>query len=140
MNSNLYLEPSPIPADGGFDVGRLPGSIDLRDLRDLHHPESPIRAIRAKCIDCSGGVATEARKCVAIGCPLWPFRTGDNPFRKPASDKQRANAAKATAVRMGRSAENEHSRRRFSEKTDRPGTIPHPGADRSKTSKSEGRS
>lgn len=80
MNLDHYLEPSPILADGGEKVGKLPDSIELRRLRDLGHPESPIKAIRAKCIDCSGGVAVEARKCVAIKCQLWPFRMGVNPF------------------------------------------------------------
>jgi hypothetical protein len=38
-----YLEPSPILADGGAQVGKLPGSIPLPDLRGLGHPESPIK-------------------------------------------------------------------------------------------------
>ncbi len=45
-----YLEPSPILADGGAQVGKLPGCIPLHDLRGLGHPESPIKAIRAKCL------------------------------------------------------------------------------------------
>ena len=53
--THRYLEPSPILADGSAQVGKLPGSIPLHDLRDLRHPESPIKAIRAKCLDCSGG-------------------------------------------------------------------------------------
>jgi hypothetical protein len=77
---HIYLEPSPIFADGGAQVGKLPGSIPLHDLRGLGHPESPIKAIRAKCLDCSGGNDAEVRKCVAPGCALWPFRMGVNPF------------------------------------------------------------
>jgi hypothetical protein len=80
MTLSRYLEPSPILADGGAQVGKLPGSIPLHDLRDLGHPESPIKAIRAKCLDCSGGNDAEVRKCVATGCALWPFRMGVNPF------------------------------------------------------------
>lgn len=95
--THRYLEPSPARADGGHHVGRLPGTIELRELRDLGHPESPTRAIRAKCIDCSGGSDTEARKCVAVGCPLWPFRMGSNPFR-PVSEAQLASAARARAA------------------------------------------
>src|SRR5258707_7606339 len=79
-----YLEPSPILADGGAQVGKLPGSIPLPDLRDLRHPESPIKAIRAKCLDCSGGNEAEVRKCVATGCALWPFRMGVNPVHGKA--------------------------------------------------------
>jgi len=80
MTLHRYLEPSPVLADGGAQVGKLPGSVPLHDLRDLRHPESPIKAIRAKCLDCSGGNDAEVRKCVATGCALWPFRMGVNPF------------------------------------------------------------
>jgi hypothetical protein len=65
---------------GGEKVGKLPGFIPLHDLRALGHPESPIKAIRAKCLDCSSGDRSEVRKCVASGCALWPFRMGVNPF------------------------------------------------------------
>lgn len=80
MNPNLYLERSPILSDGGHEVGKLPGFIPLPILRDLGHPESPVKAIRAKCLDCSGGSDSEARKCTAVRCPLWPFRMGVSPF------------------------------------------------------------
>lgn len=68
-----YLAPSPIHDDGGHQIGRLPTEISVETLRALGGPESPMKAIRAKCIDCSGGNTAEARKCVAIKCPLWPF-------------------------------------------------------------------
>ena len=80
VDRDNYVEPSPIAADNGEKVGRLPGSISLDDLRALGHPESPIKAIRAKCLDCSGHNDAEVRKCVAIGCALWPFRMGRSPF------------------------------------------------------------
>ena len=76
MNPNLYLEQSPIRADASAEVGKLPASIELRDLRDLGHPTIPARAIRAKCVDCSGGSRTEVRECAATGCALWPCRLG----------------------------------------------------------------
>lgn len=85
MNPDLYLETSPVVSDGGKKVGKLPASIELRDLRDLGHPVSPIRSIRAKCLDCSGGSDAEVRKCTAIGCALWPFRMGSNPFHARAA-------------------------------------------------------
>ena len=37
---------------------------------------SPLKAIRAKCIDCSGGNKAEVRLCPSKTCPLWPFRSG----------------------------------------------------------------
>jgi len=36
---------------------------------------TPLKAIRAKCLDCSGGSAQEVRKCPVKTCPLWPFRS-----------------------------------------------------------------
>ena len=43
---------------------------------------TPLQAIRAKCIDCSGDNETEVRLCHVEHCPQWPFRFGKNPFRK----------------------------------------------------------
>jgi hypothetical protein len=77
---DLYLEPSPYAVDKGNLIGKSPASISRADLLALGHPEGPTKAIRAKCLDCSSGSDTEVRKCVAIGCALWPFRMGRNPF------------------------------------------------------------
>ena len=43
-------------------------------------PLTPLRAIRARCLDCCGGSRSEVRKCVAHDCASWPFRMGKNPF------------------------------------------------------------
>jgi len=45
-----------------------------------HSRLSPLRAIREKCIDCSGGSIAEARRCEAVSCALWPFRAGRHPW------------------------------------------------------------
>ena len=45
-----------------------------------HNAQSPLRAIRAKCLDCSCYQASEVRLCEAIKCPLWPFRAGKHPW------------------------------------------------------------
>ncbi len=45
-----------------------------------HRPQSPLRAIRAKCLDCSCYQASEVRLCEAVKCPLWPFRAGKHPW------------------------------------------------------------
>lgn len=34
------------------------------------------QAIKAKCLDCSGGIRAEVRRCSATNCPLWPYRLG----------------------------------------------------------------
>ena len=40
---------------------------------------TPIKAIRAKCLDCCGGSMKEARLCPAEDCPLHPYRMGHRP-------------------------------------------------------------
>ena len=44
---------------------------------------TPLRAIRAKCIDCSAWSMKEVRECVMLDCPLYPYRLGKSPNRKP---------------------------------------------------------
>lgn len=43
---------------------------------------TPIKAIRAKCLDCSIFQPKEVRFCSAEECSLYPFRLGKNPNRK----------------------------------------------------------
>jgi hypothetical protein len=81
-----YLELATSGDAKGQNVGRLPRSIPLHDLRALGHPDSPIKAIRAKCIECSGGSMAEARLCHLTHCALWPFRMGHNPFYGKTDD------------------------------------------------------
>lgn len=47
-------------------------------MKDL----SPVKAIRAYCIECSGNSCKEVRECIIKNCPLYPFRLGKNPNRK----------------------------------------------------------
>ena len=62
---------------------------------------SPVKAIRAKCLDCSAWQATEVRLCVMHDCPLYPYRMGKNPNLKGKRGKgdpkalQRARAEKS---------------------------------------------
>lgn len=77
-----FLEPSPYADDGGENIGIDPRLLSVSDLRDLGHPESYPKIIRAKCLDCCGGQPSEVRKCVAVDCSLWPARMGVNPFHR----------------------------------------------------------
>lgn len=43
---------------------------------------SPLKAIRAKCLDCCADQPGEVRLCPSENCPLWPYRMGHNPNRK----------------------------------------------------------
>ena len=45
-----------------------------------HKPQSPLKAIREKCRDCSCYQIGEVRLCEAVNCPLWPFRAGKHPW------------------------------------------------------------
>lgn len=56
--------------------------------------KSPLKAIRLKCLDCSGGSWNEVSQCWAEDCPLHPFRFGKNPFRvkRVMSDEQKEAA------------------------------------------------
>ena len=42
---------------------------------------SPIKSIRIKCLECSGGQSKEVKDCVISDCSLYPFRMGKNPNR-----------------------------------------------------------
>ena len=44
-------------------------------------PKSPLKAIRAKCLDCSL-TSNEVKLCTVKDCALYPFRSGKNPYRK----------------------------------------------------------
>lgn len=47
-------------------------------MRNIAKP-SMAKAIRAKCMDCSGEQPPEVRECPLMQCPLWPYRFGCNP-------------------------------------------------------------
>ena len=40
---------------------------------------TPLKAIRAKCLDCCGGQKQEVKRCPCEDCTLRPFRFGKNP-------------------------------------------------------------
>jgi len=48
---------------------------------------TPLKAIRAKCIECVCGSKAEVRKCVIPSCPLYPYRMGHDPHRKGIGGK-----------------------------------------------------
>jgi len=49
---------------------------------------TPIKAIRAKCKDCSAGQVSEVRKCPLKECPLYPYRMGKRPSKIDSIKKQ----------------------------------------------------
>lgn len=42
-------------------------------------PQTALKAIRAKCLDCCSGSFNEVRDCGLTDCPLFHFRFGKNP-------------------------------------------------------------
>lgn len=56
-------------------------------LPDVDAKMTPIKAIRAQCIDCSGGSLKEVRECAFKDCPLHPYRMGKNPYHKNSKEK-----------------------------------------------------
>ena len=93
----------------GHSVGRDPRTMSADELVAIGHQRmSPIRAIRARCVDCCGGSLGEVRKCVATNCPAWPFRMGKNPWRTPPSGARRS-ASRASVARINADRKNNGS-------------------------------
>ena len=55
---------------------------------------TPVKTIRAKCLECSGGQPSEVRNCQIPECPLFPFRLGKNPNRKGIGNLKAFSAEK----------------------------------------------
>lgn len=87
------------------EVGHDPRSMSVDDLRAAGHERRPLLdAIRAHCIECSGGSRAEARRCTCISCNLWPFRMSSNPFRAEREMTDEQKAAAADRLRKAREA------------------------------------
>lgn len=82
----------------GQEVGRDPRDMTLADFKSLGHPgDSPLAALRRRCLDCCGYQAAEVAKCVSTTCPSWPYRMATNPFRKPRTEAQVAASTRQGA-------------------------------------------
>lgn len=52
---------------------------------------TPIKAIRAKCLDCTCNQVSEIRECTINTCPLYEYRMGHRPRKEepiPAEDDE----------------------------------------------------
>lgn len=65
---------------------------------------TPIKAIRAKCLDCSASVSGEVKNCHIKDCPLWPYRLGKNPNRTGRKMTEEQRLAAAENLRLAREA------------------------------------
>ena len=107
---NPLLEISASKNDNGELVGRVPAEVPLDFLSHTYSVQNPVKAIRARCLDCCCGDASEVRKCVATDCPSWPFRMGTNPFRKKPVYSE-AEIQRRTALLQGANPTNPIDRR-----------------------------
>lgn len=53
---------------------------------------TPIKAIRAKCLDCCFDSNNEVKYCTVTQCSLWPYRLGRNPYRKEMTQEEKERA------------------------------------------------
>lgn len=57
---------------------------------------TPLKAIRAKCLDCSCDSKKEVRECPITDCPLYAYRMGKRPQKgKPSTDDTKAKKGEA---------------------------------------------
>jgi hypothetical protein len=86
-----------------FRFGRKPSAEIIADQGNtLLHPlelhmtatdfhkdrHSALKAIKRKCLDCSGSSKSEVRNCALTDCALHPFRHGKNPNRTYSPDER----------------------------------------------------
>jgi hypothetical protein len=84
--------------DDGIGLERQDGHLIGRDPRDMtpaelealgHEAMTPLKVIRARCLDCCAGSAAEVRTCTAVHCPSWPYRMATSPWRKELSPEEK---------------------------------------------------
>ena len=66
--------------------------------------KSPLKAIRQHCLECCCGSAYEVKNCVIYDCNLYPFRLGNNPFRKRemTEEQKQATAERLKSARLAK--------------------------------------
>ncbi|MCD8215263.1 MAG: hypothetical protein LUC97_06465 [Clostridiales bacterium] len=67
---------------------------------------NPVKAIRAKCLDCCCGSSNEVKLCPAEDCPLHPFRFGKNPYRQQRNYTEEQRQAIAERLSKNRHTQN----------------------------------
>jgi hypothetical protein len=70
------IERHPDGSMGGVDSRKLGRAL----LERVHPPAPLLDVIREKCLDCCCCQPSEVDRCTAVGCSLWPYRFGTNPF------------------------------------------------------------
>ena len=79
---------------------------------------TPLKAIRAKCLECSCNSVNEVKHCPIDSCSLFPYRLGKNPYiKREYTEEQRAamreRAKKSISGRRHRLNNRELSHKQF---------------------------
>lgn len=61
---------------------------------------SPLKSIRAFCLDCVGGSSNEVKLCPSERCALYPYRFGKDIRRKKERTPAQIAASKKAAERL----------------------------------------
>jgi hypothetical protein len=75
-------------------------------LPEQSKPTSPVKAVRAFCLECCKESALEVKLCPAEECPLHAFRFGKNPYynsRKLTDEEKQRNAERLRAFKLQKS-------------------------------------
>ena len=59
---------------------------------------TPVKAIRAKCLDCCSDQPSEVRLCPSEDCALWPYRMGHNPARSGIGGKISSSYTESVSI------------------------------------------
>ena len=63
--------------------------------------QTPIKAIRLKCLDCMCNQVNEVRLCPSKDCSLYPYRLGHNPaIKKRELSEDQKQAARERMQRL----------------------------------------
>lgn len=75
------------------------GRTDYREVVNRYKSKvkNPKSAIRAMCVECSGGSVKEVQMCPVTKCALYPFRLGQNPFHQKTRERLEREAGGAGA-------------------------------------------
>jgi hypothetical protein len=92
-----------------FRFGRRPSAEDKAAVVAAEKPVYPIerrltgtsglKAVRRRCLDCSGGTDAAVRSCTVSACPLFEFRFGKNPNIVRSPERKEADARRLALLR-----------------------------------------
>ena len=75
--------------------------IRAKDGKTRRASLTPLKAIRAFCLECLGHSRSGVRSCGDPLCPLWPYRLGTDPGRERMARQGLAPGGKGKVERLG---------------------------------------